>query len=195
MTSAPLTAHDYYRTALVVLGNCGSDSLTIAELCERLGITKGSFYHHFGSMAGFVTGLLGYWEQEHNERLIAASERELDPGLRILTLTEFGITLPHAPEAAIRAWAHNNAEVAAAVARVDARRDATIADAIAGVGVDPGRARTLSRLALTVLVGVQNRERDPEPARVRALFDEVIRLVFLEADPARLERARAALGG
>lgn len=183
MTAASLTAQDYYRAALTVLGEVGSEALTIASLCERLGITKGSFYHHFGSMPGFVTGLLGYWEREHNERLIEYTQRVGDPVRQIEALTDFGSTLPHASEAAIRAWAHSNAEVAACVSRVDARREETVAAAMTAVGLTPERATLLASLSLTLLIGIQNREGDPDPSRVRVLFDEVIRLVFLDAAP------------
>ena len=68
-----LTAEDYFREALSILGEHGSDAMTIALLCERLDVTKGSFYHHFGGMPGFVDQLLAFWEREHSDRLIAIS--------------------------------------------------------------------------------------------------------------------------
>ena len=68
-----LTQDDYFREALAVLDEFGSDALTIAVLCDRLDVTKGSFYHHFGGMPGFITQLLEYWEREHSVRLIKIS--------------------------------------------------------------------------------------------------------------------------
>src|SRR5438093_559315 len=136
-----LTPEDYVREALAVLGEYGSDALTIAVLCERLGITKGSFYHHFGGMPGFITQLLEYWEREHSERLIKISKAQPDPTLRSTTLNNLGVGLPHASEAAIRAWGRSSPEVAEAVERVDRRRERHLVDAIAALGIDRPRAR------------------------------------------------------
>ena len=175
-----LRAEDWYREALGVLGERGSEALTIAVMCERLQITKGSFYHHFGSMAGFVRGLLRYWEQEHSERLIALSEAQADPRERIRVLTDIALELPHASEGAIRAWARSNPEIAAVVERVDQRRVQHIADAVAALGADRDRAQLLAHLSTTVLVGAQTREHPVDHDRLRRMFAEVTRLVFLE---------------
>jgi AcrR family transcriptional regulator len=186
-----LTPEDYFREALAVLGDYGSDGLTIAVLCERLRITKGSFYHHFGGMPGFVAQLLDYWEREHSERLIKMSKAQPDATLRILGLTDLGVQLPHAPEAAIRAWGRSNPDVAEVTARVDRRRERHLIDAVAALGIDRPRARLLGRIALTLLIGSQQRESPVDLKRLRAMFEETNKLIFLEADPelvARLER-------
>jgi AcrR family transcriptional regulator len=186
-----LTPEDYFREALAVLGDYGSDALTIAVLCERLDVTKGSFYHHFGGMPGFVAQLLEYWEREHSERLIGISKAQPDPTLRITTLTEIGVGLPHASEAAIRAWGRSNAEVAEAVTRVDRRRERHLVDAVAALGIDRPRARVLGRIALNGLIGAQQREYPVDLKRLRQLFEEVNKLVFLEADPKLAARPQA----
>ncbi len=186
-----LTPEDYFREALAVLGDYGSDGLTIAVLCERLQITKGSFYHHFGGMPGFVTQLLEYWEREHSERLIKMSKAQHDPTLRVRGLTDLGVQLPHAPEAAIRAWGRSHPEVAEVTARVDRRRERHLVDAVAALGIDRARARLLARIGLTLLIGTQQREHQVDLKRLRAMFEETNKLIFLEADPelvARLER-------
>jgi AcrR family transcriptional regulator len=183
-----LTADDYFREALGVLGEQGSDGMTIASLCERLDVTKGSFYHHFGGMPGFVEQLLAYWEREHSERLIAISKAQPDPSLRITTLTEMAVNLPHASESAIRAWGRSNADVADVIARVDKRRERHIVDAIAALGVDRARARLLARIAMNLLVGIQQREVPPDLKRLRQMFEEITKLIFLEADPELVER-------
>ncbi|HEX3337150.1 MAG TPA: TetR/AcrR family transcriptional regulator [Jatrophihabitans sp.] len=190
-----LTAEDYFREALAVLGEYGSEAMTIAVLCERLDVTKGSFYHHFGSAPAFVDQLLAYWEAEHSERLIAISRAQPDPSLRITTLTELGVGLPHASEAAIRAWGRSNPSVADVTARVDKRRERHLVDAISALGIDRAQARLLARIALNLLVGVQQREHPVDLKRLRQMFEELNKLIFLEADPELLERLIAVSGG
>jgi AcrR family transcriptional regulator len=189
-----LTADDYFREALAVLGEQGSNAMTIASMCDRLDVTKGSFYHHFGGMPGFVEQLLTYWEREHSERLIAISRAQPDPTLRILGLTELAVHLPHASESAIRAWGRSNPEVAEVTARVDKRRERHVVDAIAALGIDRPRSRLLGRIAIDLLIGIQVREVPPDPKRVRQMFEEINKLVFLEADPELVDRVRAASG-
>jgi AcrR family transcriptional regulator len=189
-----LTPEDYFREALAVLGESGSDAMTIAILCERLEVTKGSFYHHFGGMPGFVTQLLEYWEREHSERLIKISKAQPDPTLRIFTLTEMGVGLPHASEAAIRAWGRSSPEVAEATTRVDRRRERHLIEAVSALGIDRARARVLARIGLNVLVGVQQREHPVDLRRLRQMFEEVNKLVFLEADPELIERLMEITG-
>jgi AcrR family transcriptional regulator len=183
-----LSAEDYFREALAVLGEFGSEAMTIAVLCERLDVTKGSFYHHFGSMPGFISQLLAFWESEHSERLIAISKAQPDPGLRMTTLIDLAVGLPHAPEAAIRAWGRSNPEVAEATARVDKRRERHVADAIAALGIDRPRARLLTRISMNLLVGTQHREHPVDLKRLRQMFEEVNKLVFVEADPVLVAR-------
>jgi AcrR family transcriptional regulator len=190
-----LTAEDYVREAFVVLSESGSEGLTIAVLCERLEVTKGSFYHHFGGMPGFVNQLLAYWESEHSERLIAISKAQPDPTLRITTLTELGVGLPHGSEAAIRAWGRSSPEVAEATARVDKRRERHVVDAVAALGIDRPRARVLGRIAINLLVGTQQREHPVDLKRLRQMFDEVNKLIFLEADPDLVARLVELTGG
>jgi len=189
-----LTPEDYFREALAVLGESGSEAMTIAILCDRLDVTKGSFYHHFGGMPGFVSQLLEYWEREHSERLIKISKAQPDPTLRIFTLTEMGVGLPHASEAAIRAWGRSSPEVADATARVDRRRERHLVEAVSALGIDRARARVLARIALNVLVGVQQREHPVDLKRLRQMFEEVNKLVFLEADPELVERLMEITG-
>ncbi|HZC72640.1 MAG TPA: TetR/AcrR family transcriptional regulator [Jatrophihabitans sp.] len=190
-----LTPEDYFREALVVLGDYGSEALTIAMLCERLGITKGSFYHHFGGMPGFVTQLLEYWAREHSDRLIKISRAQPDPTLRIATLNDLGVGLPHASEAAIRAWARSSPEVAEVVTRVDRRRERHLVDAIAALGIDRAHARVLARIGLNLLIGVQQREHPVDLKRLRQMFEEVNKLVFVEADPDLVARLQEHMSG
>lgn len=179
---AKLRKADFLRLGLEILGESGIDGLTIAVMCARLRVTKGSFYHHFASMPVFHSALLEHWEREHTDRLIEASETALDPRARILALTEISVELPHATEAAIRAWGKSNLEAARSQARVDAVREERVRNVLLGVGVDPDEAELLADIAMSLLVGFQLRK-PLELVRLQSMMVEINRLVFIEARP------------
>jgi AcrR family transcriptional regulator len=193
-TMERLTAESYFNEALALLGQQGSQALTIAALCERLDVTKGSFYHHFGGMPAFVDELLAYWEREHSDRLIALSQAQTDTSLRITSLTELAVNLPHASESAIRAWGRSSPDVAAVVERVDEHRERHVVESLQALGLPPDRARILGRLAMDLLIGIQTREVPPSPDRARELLQEIERLVFVEADPELVAQLRERAG-
>ena len=170
---ARVSRAEYFEAALEVLAEVGSEALTIAELCSRLGVTKGSFYHHFSGMPDFISALLRFWEEQRSERLIAASEAEQEPVARYRLLLRIAMGLPHAAEAALRAWGRSNAEVRAAVARVDAARERHLAESMRLFGLSEERARLRARLAMAVLVGTQQRERPVDVEGLRAMFEEL----------------------
>jgi AcrR family transcriptional regulator len=51
-----------------------------------LGVTKGSFYWYFENRAALLIAVLGRWEEECTEAVIAAIERISDPRERLLSL-------------------------------------------------------------------------------------------------------------
>jgi AcrR family transcriptional regulator len=53
---------------LDLLATSGVNGVTIQALCERLGLSKGSFYHHFKGMAGYRTALLEHFEERETRR-------------------------------------------------------------------------------------------------------------------------------
>ena len=46
------TRDAYYDTGLDVLSDLGYGGLKLAEVCRRLGVTTGSFYHYFDELVG-----------------------------------------------------------------------------------------------------------------------------------------------
>lgn len=178
---ARVTRETYLRAGLEILGEHGSEGLTVPALCERLAITKGSFYHHFESLPAFYTAVLAYWEHEHTVEPIARlSDVETDAIWQVPQLTETAVALPHATEAALRAWGTSNAEVAACQARVDASRQERIRQVLIAVGVEAKAAGLLADTAVSVLVGFQHRP-PLDVARLRAMLGELNRLIYLEA--------------
>ena len=65
---------DWLDAGLVLLAEQGAPSVTIERLAERLGLSKGSFYHHFKGMGGYRTALLEHFEAERTTRFMEQAE-------------------------------------------------------------------------------------------------------------------------
>ena len=60
MAGDSLGKADYFDAGFELLASGGVGAVTIAALCYRLGVTKGSFYHHFSSQTAFQNELLAF---------------------------------------------------------------------------------------------------------------------------------------
>ena len=138
-----------------VLAAKGVDALTIDRLAESLGVTKGSFYHHFKNQADYRDALLAYWEQEGMAPIPAVPETasEALAGMdRIVDLSPIS-TRRRDPGLAIRSWAVRDPAVRAFVERVDRRRLRHAEDYLTVIVDDRRRARHLSRMLYALILG------------------------------------------
>jgi AcrR family transcriptional regulator len=177
----PRTQVDYFDVALDLLAEGGASALTIANLCDRLQVTKGSFYYHFASQPAFYAAFLEHWELGRAYQLREQVDAVDDPLARIELLKRLGVAVHHEAESAIRAWARTNPVVAASQQRVDEAREVQLALAFVEAGIDPDHARVLARIGLTILVGTQQIEERVDRVRLTALFDEYQRWLVASA--------------
>ena len=168
-----LTKEHYFEAALDVVASQGVEAVTIATLCDRLNVTIGSFYHHFKSSKAFLQAFFGWWEAEHGYHLVDQARSESDPIARLALLKKLAGALPHGAEAAIRSWSRSQPDAAAAQGRVDAARIDVVHDTLRELGLPPGRAKTLSVMAVGVLVGTQQMGRAEDAALMKKVFDEL----------------------
>ncbi len=166
-----LTRDHYLAAGLDLLAEGGVNAVTIAALCERLGVTKGSFYHHFGDVFAFHEALLASWE-DGTHRAIEAARAVADSHKRLSVLKELGVAAHHEAESAIRAWGRSYEPAAAVVRRVDRAREANLVESFKLVGIPATRARHLARIGLATLIGTQSLERPVDRKRLLAVFDE-----------------------
>ncbi|MHA6668383.1 TetR/AcrR family transcriptional regulator [Homoserinimonas sp. A447] len=114
---------------LTVLEADGAAGVRIDRIAARLGLSKGSFHHHFQGADGFKRDLLAHFERLTIETLESAISEAGDPGdargilshLTELVRPSSGFYRPRL-EVAVRAWATWDAEVGAVQARIDAAR-------------------------------------------------------------------------
>jgi len=98
------TKQDWFDVAYAGLLDSGVGALSAEKLAAKLGVSRGSFYHHFGSCEGFYHALLDNWVEQNTLRIKQLNEGKSPPE-QITGLSEFAWSLPHKIDVAIRAWA------------------------------------------------------------------------------------------
>ena len=159
-----LSRTDWLEQGLHLLSTEGPQHLKIDTLCKVLGVTKGSFYHHFKHHAAYVSALLEYWKATYTQQLIHAVVGIDDPHVRSRRLSELVYVKDMRPEVAMRAWANSHVEVAATVREVDEQRLAYLVDLAQRMGASDAHAALLAKMAYAQLVGMQHLQAFISPA-------------------------------
>ncbi|CAB4578066.1 MAG: TetR family transcriptional regulator [Actinobacteria bacterium] len=189
----PSSPQDYFDAGMDLLAAEGVSALTIARLCGELGVTKGSFYHHFRGVEDYRTQLLTHWASNRSAQVVAAAGAIDDPVRRLRVLLQAGVELPHEAEAAIRAWSQRDPDAWRVRVAVDEARERIIADAFRAAGVDAVQAELYGRLAVVTLVGAQHRGATTDRAALRSMFDWMLAAALDQAGAApRSGRPRRA---
>lgn len=151
-----LSKIDWLDEGFKILGEFAQDKLKIAYLCERLCVTRGSFYHHFESIDSYISELLKEWAEQNTLELIRASDDEdTEPEKRMETLTRLIISRNHAVEAAIRSWGFYNKIVSEYLLQVDKKRIKHLQKIFKGMGLSSKEALTMGKLEYATLIGIQ----------------------------------------
>ncbi len=143
----------YFETGLDVLSDLGYGGLKLAEVCNRLGVTTGSFYHYFSSWPAYTRELVENWMKERTVLVIEFAKSEADPRRRIDSLIEIGLGLPHGAEAAIRAWSAVDPDVYNIQLQVDQQRFDIMYESALEILKDERQAKMFARWAVYLLVG------------------------------------------
>jgi len=145
----------YLETGLVVLSDSGYGALKLSEVCKRLGVTSGSFYHFFKNWSDYTGQLIAHWYASRTELEMTAARIVPDAQRRIDDLIEFGLELPHGAEAAIRTWAAIDPEVRKVQEAADRSRYDVVYDAVFELLEDSEVAHRYANWALYLLTGYE----------------------------------------
>lgn len=155
---SPLNEQDWVQEALQILVNENVRGIKIDTLCDRLGVTKGSFYWHFKTRSALLGAMLGHWRKKMTLNVIRSiSIAGDDPRARLTSL----FSLPrrkNSPafaqiETSIRDWARRVEMPRKAVAEVDEIRFDYISKLFRDMGYAPEEARKRAYLAYCLIMG------------------------------------------
>ena len=177
-----LKREDWLERGLNLLAEEGAEALTIDSLCQRFGVTKGSFYHHFKNRQAFLEALLQFWEESYTSKFIAYSLEGKSPLEQLERLHQIVVQSFGTAENVIRAWAQSDALARSYQERVDRRRLDYLYDLQLKLHNKPELARSMAHLQYATLIGSSQILPPLSAEDLQQMFLLVSRLVLLEKD-------------
>jgi AcrR family transcriptional regulator len=150
----------WLASGLKALAEEGPAGLKIDRLVRQVGLSKGSFFHHFTGAADYKTALLQRLEAEATDAMdeAAASPPTAEPHKLLEELTSMigragsGLWRPEL-EIALRAWSFTDGEVRQTQSRIDRQRLAGLEAIWQRLEPDQRQARIKALLPYLVAVG------------------------------------------
>ena len=167
--SSRLSVTDWITAGLELLSRQGIGGVKIQPLCEKLGVTKGSFYWHFTDLDAFQGAMAKYYEDGmriFRDRFTEMAARDAEG-----TLTDTSNFLLNrrlaATERAMRDWARTDQRARAAIEASDRLGFNAIRDAFEKLGFTPVEADVRAKTLFYAGVGfgdvgpIGDQETDP----------------------------------
>ncbi len=150
-----VSREDYFETGLAVLSDVGYAGLKLVEVCDRLGVTTGSFYHYFANWPAYTRELVAHWMEASTLKLVELARAEPNPRRRIGNLMRVGAMLPHGAEGAIRSWSSVDPDVRAVQIQVDRQRFDILYESALQILGHQRQAQLFADWAVYLLVGYE----------------------------------------
>ncbi|MCV7189455.1 TetR/AcrR family transcriptional regulator [Mycolicibacterium thermoresistibile] len=170
-----VTREAYFETGLAVLADLGYGGLKLAEVCNRLGVTTGSFYHYFSGWPTYTRELIEFWRRERTTAIIESVRDTPDPRRRIGTLVQESLQLPHGAEAAIRVWSSFDPDVYEVQVAVDRQRFDIMYESALEVLGNERQAHVFASLTMYILVGYEQATLPRDPGVLAWIAEQVLR--------------------
>ncbi|MBE3640364.1 TetR/AcrR family transcriptional regulator [Mangrovicoccus algicola] len=178
----------------------GVDAVKILPLAQGLGLSRTSFYWFFKDRGDLLAALLERWEAATTRPLTAATSAyaatETEAMLNVIAifLSEDGFA--SATEGAVRAWAQQDAAVAARLAAADAERLDALRAMLMRWGHDAADADTRARTVYLVQIGYISMRVEEDREERLARFPHYVEIYTgRRPAPGEMERIRAGLPG
>lgn len=152
---APTSRRSWIEAGQQVLREDGFAGLKLAGLTRRLGVTTGSFYHHFADFGAYLDALADAYAVESPREALALVAAEHDPLTRVRVMREMAeqLDIPRL-DAAMRVWAASSERARAAVATLDATFLEFLEGAFRDLGFASDDARVRAYLAFSASVAI-----------------------------------------
>jgi len=150
-----LALDDWIEAGYALLAEEGIKALKVDRLCERLGVTKGSFYWHFDGMPSFRAALVGSWGPlREQDRAAFDDTGHTTPRERLSNMMSSLLSPRHwTLERAMREWARTDDTVAESVRAADRRVLQAVRQAFEDYGFDSDDAELRANATFAAGIG------------------------------------------
>ena len=176
---------DWVRAGLRRLARQGIDGVRVEPLAKDLGVTKGSFYWHFGDRPDLLSAMLETWSKIATEAVIEqAEEAGEEPQARLARLTTIASEGFDARlELALRDWGRRDPAVGRVVDEIDGRRMDYLRQLLRESGFAPIDVEARAFLIYSVLLGHALLPQEHGRFGRKRVLDEAMRLVAAKRVP------------
>jgi AcrR family transcriptional regulator len=171
-----LSIDDWIVAALDIMAAEGIGGVKIGRLCEKLGVTKGSFYWHFKDLDAFLEAIAQRWrdgEGTFRNHLDDAIAVDPEQGLHDAIATFLDRRLGRL-ERAMRDWSRNDSRARAALKAADTRTFDTIVRGFETLGFTRTEADMRAKILFYSGVGFGDvgpiGDRGPQDDQLRTLL-------------------------
>lgn len=147
--------------------------MRIDRVARQVGLSKGSFFHHFATAGEYRAALLDAWR----ERAMAGVQGASAVSDLAAMAQRVGDVLDMRLERSVRAWATHDAAAATTLAEVDSPRLAALQSAWADRVTDSDRARAAALLPHLVVIGATVAHPDISDEDLAAVFGLLAELI------------------
>jgi AcrR family transcriptional regulator len=146
---------DWIQAGFALLAEEGIKALKIDRLCDRLGVTKGSFYWHFDGMPSYRATLIQSWGELRDEDRRAFDDMDgLAPRERLTQMMTSLVSPRHwTLERAMREWARSDETVAGSVRAADRKLLRAVRQAFLDYGFDVDEAEMRANATFAAGIG------------------------------------------
>jgi len=171
---------DWVRAGYAIIAEEGITALKIDRLCERLGVTKGSFYWHFDGMPSYRAALIAAWAELRDEdRRVFDDPGAREPGARLAAMMSALVSPRHwTLERAMREWARSDALVADSVRESDRRVVAAVRQAFLDYGFEADEAELRAHATFAAGIGFLHLSGPAPGAREAARAERFLELML-----------------
>lgn len=145
----------WFVVGLNILEKDGFARITIDNLCTRLEITKGAFYHHFKNIDGYIEALMKYWLNQNTVQIIEDADKLATAKERMEFIGSVVINRSHKSEQVIRAWSFSNQIVKKYIQQVDDLRIDYSTKLRVQLGMSEEESKNTSIEEYAIFVGIQ----------------------------------------
>jgi AcrR family transcriptional regulator len=145
---------DWINTGIHILTDESHNTLMLKNLCARLNVTKGSFYHHFSGWSEYIDSLLEHIHQVYAEDFYMLIDKQ-PPLQRFEFLNTEIRKIPFRLAANMRCWANYNEKASKYQIKADLFRISFIEKWFNDAGVDKIEAFYLAKAHYFAFIGME----------------------------------------